>query len=256
VPLRARALALATRLPRLRVADLVVYGRQPVREALAHPSVVVEQVLVCRDAVGVEDIVDAARARGVAVRLVSADKVGRVSGNRRQDQGVVATVAVPAAVSSAALNGPVVVLDGVTNPANVGMIIRTAAAFGFGVMVPDAGSPEIGPLVVKASAGVALFAPVRRCATAAAGVADLRAAGYQVIGLRAGAAPLGPVGVAAAERFALVLGSETAGLSPEVAALVDDWAGIPMAGGVESLNVAVAAGIACYALTRTPETLR
>lgn len=234
------------------MADQVVYGRQPVRAALADERVAVAQVLVSRDARGVTDIVDAARARGVPVRLVSADKVGRVSGNRRQDQGVVAEVdfgVVGAGAGVGAVpDGPVLLLDGVTTPANVGMIIRTAAAFGFVVGLPEAGSPDVGPLVVKASAGVALFAPVWRCPTAAAGLASLRDAGFRVVGLRAGAPPLSSLALAPADRVALVLGSESSGVSAEAAALVDDWAGIPLAGGVESLNVAVAAGIACYAL--------
>ena len=213
------------------------------REALADSAVAVSQVLVARSARGVEDIVASARSRGAEVRLVSADKVTRMSGNGRHDQGVVAVVEAPAA--SGALGPRVVLLDGVTNPSNVGMIVRAAAAFGFEVLVPEAGSPDVGPLMVKASAGVALSVPVRRCATAAEGVAALRAAGFRVVGLAAGAAASiesvrvdGPV--------ALVLGNETAGLSVEV----DELVSIPMAAGVESLNVAVAAGIACFALSR------
>jgi 23S rRNA (guanosine2251-2'-O)-methyltransferase len=134
----------------------------------------------------------------------------------------------------------------VTNPGNVGMIIRTAAAFGFGVVLPRAGSPDIGPLVVKASAGVALSAALWRCDTAESAVAALRESGFRVLGLSASAGA--PVeGVAGDDGpVALVLGNETSGVS----VAVDESVAIPMSGGVESLNVAVAAGIACYALRR------
>lgn len=229
------------------MSELVVFGRQPVREALADRSVVVVQVLVSRDAGGLEDIVAVARSRDVPVRMVTADKVSRMSGNRRHDQGVVATVDAPGLrpLDGASLAGPVVLLDGVTNPMNVGLIVRSATAFGFGVVLPEAGSPDLGPLVLKASAGVAFSASVWRCPSAAAGVGVVRDAGYRVVGLDAAAAVSIDSWTRPA-RFALVLGNESAGLSVSV----DETVAIPMVGSVDSLNVAVAAGIACYALSR------
>jgi 23S rRNA (guanosine2251-2'-O)-methyltransferase len=239
---------------------LVVYGRQPVLEALADPRVAVEEVLVSRRGVGsvaVDAVVAAAAERGVALRRVAPEKVTRVSGNGRHDQGVVALVRATGVVAldsaGRMLDGPVLVLDGVTNPANVGMIIRTAAAFGVGVVLPRAGSPDVGPLVIKASAGVALFAPLRQADTAVAAVRLLRAAGFRVLGLAADGA--GSLWSAAAldgpgQKLAFVLGNETSGLSDAVAAEVDGTVAIPLGGGVESLNVAVAAGVVCAELAR------
>lgn len=232
---------------------LVLYGRQPVREALANPQVAVEQVLVSRRARDVEDIAELAAGRGVPLRWVSPEKVTRMSGNGRHDQGVVATVAMAALAELSAADPPavpVLVVDGVTNPANVGMIIRTATAFGFGVVLPRAGSPDVGPLVVKASAGVALSAALWRCDTAESAVEALRAGGFRVLGLFAGAAKAVEEVDAGTEPVALVLGNETSGLS----VAVDEAVSIPMGPGVESLNVAVAAGIACYSLRRAPES--
>lgn len=234
----------------------MVYGRQPVLEALRDPVVVVDEVLLARRGGGggsgggpLAEVAALAESQGVPFRWVAPEKVGRVSGDPRNDQGVVAYVimaSVPALAADLLPVSPVLVLDGITNPGNVGMILRSAVAFGVGgVVLPRAGVPDVGPLVVKASSGVALHAPVFSCATAAEGVSVLREGGFRVLGLAAGAAAsLWSVGLP--ERVAFVLGNETSGLSVDVDQLVS----IPMAGGVESLNVAVAAGVLCAELAR------
>ena len=253
---------------------VTLYGRIPVLEALANERVEIDKVLVARNAHGdtVDEILATARRRGIAVQRVGPEKVTRISRNGRQDQGVVADVIAPgveplddwlartrvAGVTAAGAGHPpcLLVLDGITTPANVGMIIRTVAAAGLeGVVLPRAGSPDVGPLVVKASAGTALFAPVLRAATAAEAVASLRGAGFRIVGLQAfDATPLysadleGPT--------ALVLGNESDGLSPAVAGVVDAWVSIPMAPGVESLNVAVAGSIVAYEIVRRRSILR
>jgi 23S rRNA (guanosine2251-2'-O)-methyltransferase len=145
-------------------------------------------------------------------------------------------------------------LDGLTNPANVGMIIRTAAGAGLdAVVLPVAGSPEVGPLVVKASAGVALWAPIVRAPTAEEAAQRLSQAGVALVGLASGDHP--PVWSAALpDRVALVLGNETSGISPAVSDLVASWCSIPTAAGVESLNVAAAAAVVCFELVRRRAT--
>lgn len=138
----------------------------------------------------------------------------------------------------------------VTNPSNVGMIIRSAAGAGLsGVVLPEVGSPDIGPLVVRASAGIALRTTILRCPSAAAGTAALADAGLAVHGLRtAGAEVLFTSELG--ERAAYVLGNETDGISAPVAALVERWLAIPMARGVESLNVASAAAVLAFEVAR------
>jgi 23S rRNA (guanosine2251-2'-O)-methyltransferase len=234
---------------------VTIYGRMPVLEALRDQSIDVDRVLLARTARGdsVDELVAAARARGLAVQRVAPEKVTRVSGNGRHDQGVVADVRAPGLgeldewLGGERATGPValLVLDGVTNPANVGMIVRTAVAAGIdGVVLPRAGSPDVGPLVVKASAGVAFRATVLQTPTAAAAVASLRAAGVEVVGLAADGDPLFEADLP--ERAAYVLGNETSGITVDV----DRRLSIPMAGGVESLNVAVAAGIVAFEVAR------
>jgi 23S rRNA (guanosine2251-2'-O)-methyltransferase len=232
------------------VGVVTVYGRMAVLEALEAGGV--ELVLLARNARGdtVDDIVRLAGERGVTLRKVAPEKVTRMSGNGRHDQGVVAEVAAPglrplAELLATTTPDTVLVLDGVTNPQNVGMIIRTVAAAGLdGVVLPEAGSPGVGPLVVKASAGVAFRATILSTPTAADAVEQLRAAGLTVIGLRAEAPSL--YDGALPQRAAWVLGGEHDGVTVDV----DEWRSLPLANGVESLNVAVTAGIVAYELVR------
>ncbi|WP_026424491.1 TrmH family RNA methyltransferase [Actinokineospora inagensis] len=235
---------------------VTVYGRKPVLEALADPRLTVDKVVLADTAHGpaAREILDAARDRGVPVQRASAHRVKVLAGNGKQDQGVLADVVAPRmrTLTEALARRPksVLLLDGITTPANVGMILRTATAAGLGgIVVPRRGVAGIDPLVVKASAGVAFTAPVLRCATAADAAAELRAAGYPLYGLDAGArrtvfdADL-PVPAA------FVLGSETSGVTEGVRPHVNRWLSIPMAGGVESLNVASAAAVLCFELVR------
>ena len=165
---------------------VTIYGRNPVLEALSDQHLAVDKVLLADTARGphVGEIRAAARARGVPIQVVDAERVKKIAGNGKQDQGVCADVVAPrmrplALAVSQGLHGPVLVLDGITTPANVGMILRTATAAGFsGIVVPRRGVASIDPLVVKASAGVAFKAPILKVATALEAVQALREAGY------------------------------------------------------------------------------
>jgi 23S rRNA (guanosine2251-2'-O)-methyltransferase len=237
---------------------ITVYGRKPVQEALDDADLHVDKVVLADDARGepVRAILAAARARGVPVQRATAHRVKVLAGNGRHDQGVLADVVAPRMqpVDEFLLdlkNDPaaVLVLDGVTNPANVGMVLRSATAAGLdGVLLPRRGVPAIDPLVVKASAGVAFRAPVLRAATAEEGCAALRDGGFAVLGLHATGASL--LDADLPRRVALVLGNETDGLSAGVREVCDGLLAIPMEGGVESLNVASAGAVAAFELRR------
>jgi 23S rRNA (guanosine2251-2'-O)-methyltransferase len=242
---------------------ITVYGRMPVLEVLQDTALAVDKVVLAESAHGesVERIRALARRRGIEVRTATAHRVKVLAGNGKQDQGVLADVVAPRMQlvedfvqrpSTAADPGAetVLVLDAVTNPQNVGMILRTATAAGLaGVVLPRAGSPAVDPLVVKASAGVAYRAPILRCRTAADGVRTLRDAGWRIAGLDGGA-PDDLYATRLPPATAFVLGNETEGVSQEVAGLVDVWVSIPMAGDVESLNVASAAAVVSFELLR------
>jgi 23S rRNA (guanosine2251-2'-O)-methyltransferase len=236
---------------------VTVYGRKPVLEALAQPDLQIDKVLVAQNAKGdvVKDILDAARRRGLRVRRVPSPLVNRLSRNARQDQGVVADVVAPlmaAVQDGVAALGPVsrlLAFDGVTTPGTLGLALRGAVAAGLdGVLLPRKGTVGLDPMVIKASAGVAFRARILRCADIAEGLDVLRAEGFHALGLEGGGTSLFDLPLP--DRCVFVAGSESEGLSPEARERLDGRVGIPMAAGVESLNVAMAATLVAYEVTR------
>ena len=237
---------------------LTVYGRKPVLEALDDPTVEVDKVILADTARGpaAAEIQRAAKAAGVVLQRASAHRVKVLAGNGKQDQGVLADVVAPrmrplsAALRAVAPPSRVLLLDGITTPANVGMILRTATAAGLdGIIVPRRGVAALDPMVVKASAGVAFRAPVLRCGSAREAAELLTEAGYGIYALGAS----GKTSIFEAELpqlAAFVLGGETDGVCQEVGELVTEWLSIPMPGEVESLNVSAAAAVLSFELVR------
>lgn len=145
----------------------------------------------------------------------------------------------------------VVALDGVTDPRNLGAVLRSAGAFGAqGVLVPERRAAGVTAAAWKVSAGAAARVPVARATNLARTLAEYRQAGLFVVGLDGG----GPTTLAdvpfAADPLVLVVGSEGKGLSRLVREQCDAIAAIPIASAVESLNAGVAAGIALYEISR------
>ena len=237
---------------------LTVYGRNPVLEALSDPELQVDKVVLAESARGpqVAEIRRAAQTGGVPVHTASAHRVKVLAGNGKQDQGVLADVVAPrmrplaAALQDNPAPARVLVLDGITTPANVGMILRTATAADVaGIVVPRRGVATLDPLVVKASAGVAFHAPVLRCTGAAEAAELLTEHGYPLFGLT-GEHGQDLFRAELPQRAAFVLGAETGGITDAVRELVTGWLSIPMPGEVESLNVASAASVLCFELLR------
>jgi 23S rRNA (guanosine2251-2'-O)-methyltransferase len=144
----------------------------------------------------------------------------------------------------------VLALDQVSDPRNLGAILRTAAALGVeGIVLPQRRSAELGGACAKAASGALDLVPLVEVVNLGRTLAELKQRGYWIVGLdTAGDAALETLDLP--PRVVLVLGSEGEGLRRLVAEQCDHLARLPIDSRMESLNVSVAAGIALYLLSR------
>lgn len=230
-------------------------GRNPVLEALAAGRRLRELVVDRRAGDELEAIAAAARAAGVRVLSGDRDTLDDLASGVRH-QGVVA-LAPPfpyRALAEVSETDLVVVLDGVTDPQNLGSIARSAELAGAGALVlPKRRSAHVTPAAEKASAGAFSRLEVALVPNIVRALADLAERGLWSVGL-AGDAPEtvwscalldGPV--------AVVVGAEGSGLSRLVAERVDARVAIPTVGALDSLNAGVAAAIALFEIRRRRE---
>ncbi len=146
---------------------------------------------------------------------------------------------------------PVLILDGVTDPQNVGAMFRSAAAFGVrAVILQDRKSPPLTGALAKAAVGAIDLVAHARVVNIARTIEQLSDAGYCCVGLAGGAALPASEALRDPRPIALVIGAEDRGLRTLVSARCERLACIPMAPAMESLNAAMAAAIALYEITR------
>lgn len=200
-------------------------------------------------------LLESARAAGREVHLVDDARLHALCGSDRH-QGVVAIVdtamphvTVDDVIEHATEPPLLVVLDGVTDPHNLGACLRNADAFGAqAVIVPKDRAVGVNATVAKAASGAADTVPVVAVTNLARALRGLKEQGVWVLGADAGGESLydadltGPI--------AWVLGAEGAGLRRLTRELCDRIVGIPLVGSIESLNVSVAAGICLFATRR------
>jgi 23S rRNA (guanosine2251-2'-O)-methyltransferase len=206
----------------------------------------------------VGELVALARGRGARVQLKSAGELAAVA-QTSAPQGVIAWAdPLPVAPLNWLLELPeaalLVVLDGVTDPGNLGAVLRTAVCAGAGgLVVPRHRSASFSPAALKAAAGAVEVMPVCQVPGIPGALAAMRAAGWWVVGLVADAGDELWKTPLLDERVVLVLGSEGRGLSRLVRQRCDALVRIPMApvaAGVGSLNIAAACAVACFEVAR------
>ena len=236
---------------------LTIYGRKPVLEALQTKGCHVERLhLSSRNKAApiLDEIIELATTKGAELFEHAPQALSRISKNAKQDQGVAADIACPNFMTLSQLLGSskqkqkVIALDRITNPQNLGMIIRSVTASKFdALLLPRKGCAPLSPLVIKASAGTLLRAPIVQVESLPSALGELRNVGHSIYSLSLAAKhSLYSRPEMACETF--VLGNETDGVSVEVDSLCDNAVKIPMARDVESLNVAVTAALICFSV--------
>ncbi|MDH3679875.1 MAG: 23S rRNA (guanosine(2251)-2'-O)-methyltransferase RlmB [Acidimicrobiia bacterium] len=235
-----------------------VEGRHAVRELLLAGLRPVREVLIGDDldrADIIDDITDLAGELGVPLRAIGRKRLAAEAATGSH-QGVIARAApVPEHPLDELVAGPepfLLVLDGVTDPGNLGAVLRTAECAGVtGVVLPRHRSVHLTPTVTKAAAGAIEHLPMAVVGGIPAALTRLAESGVTTVGLDAGGDRPLFGSLPAVDGVALVLGAEGRGLSRLVRERVDMLVAIPLRGGLNSLNIAAAAAIACFEVVRT-----
>jgi 23S rRNA (guanosine2251-2'-O)-methyltransferase len=241
----------------------VVYGVHPVTELLTSRSSDVERVWVVQGRhARLGALLRLAREHGVPVSHVARDALARKVGRRVVHQGVAARVASWSYASAddlceEAARDPLamlVLIDRVTDPRNLGAMLRTAAAAGVrGVLLSAEETVGLTPVAVKSSAGAVERVPVAREPKPVRRLEALRESGFSTVVLDPegqGIWDAGPL----TGRIIFVAGGEQAGASKGVIRGCDRRIAVPLAGGVESLNVGIALGVLLFEAVRQRRT--
>jgi 23S rRNA (guanosine2251-2'-O)-methyltransferase len=236
-----------------------VEGRQAVRELLLAGRRRVKDIWLVEDvepAPILDDIMELAREGRVTVKRVARTQLEHAA---RSDspQGILAhaqpilDVDLDDLVASAGGTPFLIAVDGITDPQNLGAVLRTAECSGAtGVVLPRHRSAHVTPTVTKAAAGAVEHLPMALVGGMPSALTRLKELGVWTVGLDgAGDTPVFGLRVAT-EPVALVLGAEGRGLSRLVRERCDVLAAIPLRGAIDSLNVSAAAAVACYEVAR------
>ena len=233
-------------------AEMVV-GRNPGIECL-HAKVPATTLYIAagtRNDKRLSEAVSMCNTRNIPIIEVQRHEMDRMTGNGRH-QGIGLQIppykyaAVEDLIANAAENprpGMFVILDNITDPRNLGAVIRSVAAFGGdGVIIPERRSASVTAVAWRTSAGTAARLPVARATNITRTVKEFQKNGYQVVGLDAGGDHTLDTYEGGTDPVVIVIGSEGKGISRLVSETCDVLMSIPMTGWVESLNASVAAG--------------
>lgn len=233
---------------------LTIYGRNAVYEALTQEGVKPLRLHLAssnQKAKIIDDMLLVCSQKKIEVTYHHKLALSRISKNAKQDQGVALDVAMDNFVSedefiSRGDSYRLLAIDGVSNPQNLGMIIRSAAAGNIdAIIIPQKGTSSINPLVIKASVGTIFKLPIIISGNLCDSLKQFQRSGGIVYTLSLDAKE-SYKDVAYTNKSIFVLGNETHGVSDEVLKLSDKDIIIPMNRGVESLNVAVTASLLAF----------
>ncbi|WP_457639930.1 23S rRNA (guanosine(2251)-2'-O)-methyltransferase RlmB [Persephonella sp.] len=232
----------------------VIWGRNPVIEALKAGRSL-EKILIAHDTHLPKELVKLAEKKKIKVQRVPRRKVEEVAGTKKT-QGVVALVSPVDYVDDSSLieqvvqnGGVVLVMDHITDPQNVGNMIRTAEVLGVeGVVIPRERSSPINEVVVKASTGAVFHIPISKVGSLRQFLEKFKKKGGWVVSVEKGGKPIHKISFPFP--LAVVLGSEGKGVSKSVLEASDLTATIPMKGKITSLNVSSAAAIALWEIAK------
>lgn len=240
---------------------MIIYGKNPVSEALSNPRSGVDEVIVNKDvkSANTTEIVKLAKERGVKVSFLPREALNRLSGNSSH-QGVLAKIRdfkytdishITEAARERRENLLIVILDHIEDPQNLGAIVRTVDFLGaHGIVIPKDRAAAVTPAVIKASSGAVNHVPVARVVNIAREIKDLKKDGVWIAGADADSKKTIYEQDFKNLDIALVIGSEGRGLSKSVKDSCDFLVSIPKIGKVSSLNASVAAGMMLYEIVR------
>jgi 23S rRNA (guanosine2251-2'-O)-methyltransferase len=231
-------------------APAILYGWHTVKAALENPARRIRRLYATENAV--RRLADEGVTLKVTPELVRPDTIAARLGPDAVHQGLLAEAdPLPAPeLDALAASGIVLVLDQITDPHNVGAILRTAAGFAVAAVVTTARhSPEATGVLAKSASGALEYVPIVLVQNLARALGELKARGFLLVGLdSSGDADLAEVALAAP--LALVLGAEGKGLRQLTRTTCDQVARLDLPGRIKSLNVSNAAALALYVASR------
>jgi 23S rRNA (guanosine2251-2'-O)-methyltransferase len=245
------------RVPAVPNGAIWLYGVHAVAAALGNPARRLRRLVITEEA-------DAALALGlpkpwpIQPEIASRERIdqllgaGHGSGIVHQGAALLTDqLTAPPLLEALKRSGPVLVLDQISDPRNIGALLRTAQAFGAAMVIAqERNAPEETGALAKAASGALELIPLLRIVNISRALILLKAASIWVVGLD-GASPNRLDGPAfAGRRVALVLGNESEGMRRLTRESCDEIAALAMPGGMESLNVSAAGAVALYELTR------
>jgi len=237
-------------------APVILYGWHPVTAALANPARRIRKILATENAA--RRLADDGIRLPLEPELVRPDAIAARLSPDAVHQGLLAEAdPLPAPdIDELAPKGTVLALDQITDPHNVGAILRTAAAFAVAAIVTTARhSPEATGVLAKSASGALEWTPIVVVQNLARALAALKERGFLIAGLD-GAASEDIAEAGLTSPLALVLGAEGKGLRQGTRAACDRLARLDLPGAIKSLNVSNAAALALYITNRSSAPLR